>query len=72
MALIKCPECGIDVSDKADKCPKCGYPLIEKKDDLQVKNNTKPDVIVKSKEGCFLQTLNFGCAMIGLIIFIII
>ena len=32
MALIKCPECGNPVSDKADKCPKCGYPmaLVEK------------------------------------------
>ncbi|MBE0674351.1 MAG: zinc-ribbon domain-containing protein [Bacteroidales bacterium] len=27
MALIKCPECGTDVSDKAEKCPKCAYPL---------------------------------------------
>ena len=25
MALIKCPECSNDVSDKAEKCPKCGY-----------------------------------------------
>lgn len=24
MALIKCPECGQDVSDKADRCPHCG------------------------------------------------
>ena len=27
MALIKCPECGRDVSDKADDCTHCGYPL---------------------------------------------
>jgi tRNA(Ile2) C34 agmatinyltransferase TiaS len=27
MALIKCPECGKDVSDKADKCINCGYPI---------------------------------------------
>jgi ribosomal protein L7/L12 len=27
MALIKCPECGHDVSDKAASCPKCGYPI---------------------------------------------
>ncbi|MEY8339465.1 zinc-ribbon domain-containing protein [Lachnospiraceae bacterium 62-35] len=27
MALIKCPECGREVSDKADKCIHCGYPL---------------------------------------------
>lgn len=25
MALIKCPECGNEVSDKAKACPKCGY-----------------------------------------------
>ena len=27
MALIKCPECGTDVSDAAAACPKCGHPL---------------------------------------------
>lgn len=27
MALIKCPECSGDVSDKAPTCPHCGYPL---------------------------------------------
>lgn len=29
MALIKCPECGQDVSDKADKCPHCGVGIAE-------------------------------------------
>lgn len=27
MALVKCPECGREVSDKAKKCPQCGYEL---------------------------------------------
>ena len=27
MALIKCPECGNEVSDKALSCPKCGFPI---------------------------------------------
>lgn len=27
MALINCPECGKEVSDKAANCPNCGYPL---------------------------------------------
>ena len=27
MALIKCPECGTEVSDKAVACPRCAYPL---------------------------------------------
>ena len=26
MALIKCPECGNSISDKAEKCPHCGMP----------------------------------------------
>ena len=29
MALIKCPECGKDISDKAIRCPHCGLPLNE-------------------------------------------
>ena len=27
MALIKCPECGKDVSSEAASCPYCGYPI---------------------------------------------
>ena len=29
MALIKCPECSKEISDKANNCPNCGYPLSE-------------------------------------------
>lgn len=27
MALIKCPECGKEISDKAAACPSCGCPV---------------------------------------------
>lgn len=27
MALIKCSECGSDISEKASVCPKCGCPV---------------------------------------------
>ena len=27
MALITCPECGRQISDKADACVGCGYPI---------------------------------------------
>lgn len=27
MALIKCSECGAEISEKAEACPKCGHPL---------------------------------------------
>ena len=39
MALIKCPECGTEVSDKAEKCPKCAYPLNPGINISEVKNN---------------------------------
>ncbi len=29
MALILCPECGKEISDKAKACPNCGMPLSE-------------------------------------------
>lgn len=28
MALIKCPECGKEISDKAGHCPSCGAPVV--------------------------------------------
>lgn len=31
MALIKCPECGKEISDKAISCPNCGMPFPAKK-----------------------------------------
>lgn len=34
MALIKCPECGKDVSDKAPACIHCGYPFGQKESTL--------------------------------------
>ena len=27
MALINCPECGKEISDRAEKCINCGFPL---------------------------------------------
>ena len=31
MALIKCPKCGKEMSDRADRCPQCGTPIDELK-----------------------------------------
>lgn len=27
MALVKCPECGKEISNSANKCPHCGYTI---------------------------------------------
>lgn len=29
MALIRCPECGKEISDKAESCPNCGFPILK-------------------------------------------
>jgi len=29
MALINCPECTSEISDKAPSCPKCGAPIAQ-------------------------------------------
>lgn len=45
MALIKCPECSKEVSDKAKTCPHCGYPLTNnKKTNTVLVNGTKYDI----------------------------
>lgn len=35
MALINCPECTREISDKAERCPHCGHPVIIKNTDIQ-------------------------------------
>lgn len=41
MALIKCPECDLQVSDKAYSCPHCGYPLIKQDKPFTPSRSTK-------------------------------
>nr|QGT50978.1 hypothetical protein Firmicute1046_0540 [uncultured Firmicutes bacterium] len=41
MALIKCPECGKEVSDSAKVCLNCGYPIAETYGKGEVKINIK-------------------------------
>lgn len=33
MPLVKCPDCGTEVSDQADACPKCARPMQRKIDE---------------------------------------
>ena len=47
MALIKCPECGKDVSDKAASCPFCGFAVAD----------NRPDGTVRIKMSVISQTV---------------
>lgn len=58
MSMIKCPECGKEISDKATSCPSCGYTL-KQQENTSTKNSNK-------KKGCLIGLLIFiGIAMIG-------
>lgn len=38
MALIKCPECGKEISEKAKSCPNCGYPIWQEQFELETED----------------------------------
>ena len=48
MAMMKCPECGHAISDKAKSCPNCGYVLeidpIDK-DDEDINDQKSSDLL---------------------------
>ncbi len=84
MALIKCPECGSEISDKAFHCPKCGCPIsMEKGEEIQMSLN-QPDlgkekvVIVKGNSGCmgclsdFMWFVFWACVIAGIILGIVV
>ena len=67
MALIQCPECGKEVSDKAGKCPHCGYPLEELEKKEPVKEKKKSEVLEKTRKEEIKQkdnSYNWYCTFI--------
>lgn len=49
MALIKCPECGNEVSDKSSHCIHCGYPLTLESNTISVRFPKDDDVVINMK-----------------------
>ena len=48
MAIINCPECGKEISDKSETCIYCGYPLKESMSEEVPKEKTSGRASVKS------------------------
>lgn len=59
MALIKCPECGKEISNKAKACIHCGYPL-----DEELSNGTCESVEIKKHSK---SKATWECAVCGTI-----
>lgn len=52
MAIIKCPECGKEISDKAEKCIHCGYPLyVDISEKTEEEKENKCSVMLIEYEG---------------------
>lgn len=58
MALIKCPECGKEVSNVAKLCPNCGYPI----------STNLANGIIQVKLGTFSSTQNASIIANGKVI----
>lgn len=52
MALIKCPECGKEISDKAKASPKCGCPIDDKEDKKEEKKESKIKLVAAKCPNC--------------------
>ncbi len=62
MALMRCPECGKEISSQAGKCPNCGYPLFGS---TRVPVNDLPSDIPSTG----LNVLAFCIPLVGLILY---
>ena len=57
--LLKCTECGGDVSDKATACPHCGAPVV-----LEV---PKPEEKTNKEEGFWWPSIPIGLGVLALV-----
>jgi hypothetical protein len=63
MALIKCPECGTEVSELADKCPKCACPVAKVRDGLKLVETVKkikPSTLIFRIVACTILAIAAG------------
>ena len=57
MALINCPECGIEISDKALNCLKCGYPISNAVSNQFIKKTSQSSISPQVSSKSYLYIL---------------
>lgn len=70
MALIKCPECGKEISDKATLCPNCGYPISQISEDMSGKQEmhlVEENVKSEKKHISVKSIVSIGVGIVALI-----
>ncbi|MCR4911309.1 MAG: zinc ribbon domain-containing protein [Bacilli bacterium] len=67
MALIKCPECGREISDQAVSCPHCGFPLAKIKEEQILVEKEKFQVLAirSNQRGIHTTTFVFAGLLFG-------
>lgn len=79
MALIKCPECGKEISDKASTCPNCGFPIQQKIKNEQNVSGKEQKQIKKQRVGWKerlekhkIRRIHLICVLIAMVVLTII
>lgn len=68
MALITCPECGKEISDKVTACPHCGYPIVPEEVQSTASNSPQKVELVSVK----LDSSKAKKVLIGAVIVVIL
>lgn len=69
MALLKCPECGKQISDKAVSCPNCGCPIIFNGENSDKKSTNKTQ---KNQPQNLKKWVSLGVVAIAIIVVVCI
>ena len=56
--LIECPECNMDVSDRADACPQCGFPLADESQTPRMLDRQRAEEADHEKHRSELESLD--------------
>ena len=65
MALISCPECNSEISDKAQSCPKCGAP-VSTSEVQSIRIDPKSSITVK-RAGSLFEGIGSLLVIVGII-----
>ena len=63
MALLQCPECGKEISDRADRCIHCGYPLKGRRRPVMILMAVLVTVIVVMAAFCGIRFAGRGMGL---------